>query len=120
MLERISGIRAGYVTTLLRAESIGLRLILLVALSKKVYADGISYWYLEFGRRQLQSVSANNRGIGFDGSYDRSVLRSRRLAPAAKHADAKPQNAPQCSAAPLHQFTSRLDIETQSIYDSSA
>lgn len=120
MLERISGIRAGHVRIPLRASSIGLLLILLVALSQKLLADGISYRYVEFGGHLGQSVGAKNRGIGFDGSYDRSVLRSGRLAPAAKHKDAKPQEAPQYSAAPPRQFTARLDIETQSIYDARA
>lgn len=73
MLERIIGIRAGYVRIPLRASSTGLLLILLVAFSQKVFADGVFYRYLEFGRRQRQSGGANNRGIGFDGSCDRSL-----------------------------------------------
>ena len=70
MLERISGIRAGYLRILLRASSIGLLLILLVALSQKLLADGVFYRYVVFGGHLGQSVGANNRGIGFDGSYD--------------------------------------------------
>lgn len=72
MLERISGIRAGYFRILPRASSIGLLLILLVALNQKLLADGVSYRYVEFGGHLGQSVGANNRGIGFDGSYDLS------------------------------------------------
>ena len=72
MLERINGIRAGYVRIPLQASSIGLLLILLAALSQKLLADGISYRYVEFGGHLGQSVGANNRGIGFDGSYDLS------------------------------------------------
>ena len=60
MLERISGGRGGYVRIPLRAWSIGMLLILLVGFSQKVYADGISYRYLEFGRRQRQSGGASD------------------------------------------------------------
>ena len=60
MLERISGIRAGYVRIPLRALSIGLRLILLVALSRKLLADRVSHRYVEFRRRQRQSGGASD------------------------------------------------------------
>ena len=72
ILERISGIRAGFVRIPLRASSVGLLLILLVALNQKLLADGVSYRVVEFGGHLGQSAGANNRGIGFDGSYDLS------------------------------------------------
>ena len=49
MLEGISGISAGYVRIPLPASRIGLLLILLVAPSQKLLADGVSYRYVEFG-----------------------------------------------------------------------
>ena len=70
MLERISGIRVGNEWFPLRASSTGLLSLLLMLFSQHLLADGVSYRYVEFGAHLGESLGADNRGIGFDGSYD--------------------------------------------------